>query len=471
MRLSFYGAARQVTGSMFLLEFEDDFRILVDCGLDFDKNDEKFNAKRLFEFEASMINAVILTHAHLDHSGNLPNLLKEGFEGKVYATHATYDLSKILLKDSAGLNKRALERFKKAQFKTKKKIPSLDPYALYFEKDVDDVLDLFQTVDPDKRIKISDNVFVTFHTAGHLLGAAHAEIEYKEKKGVKRIVFSGDIGRKNYPLLKDPVQINSSLDYLVCESTYGNRKHSDKGKPEEVLKQIIQETCVEKRGRLVIPAFSIGRTQALLFTLNKLADQGDLPAIKVYTDSPLAMKSTRIYENYSSWLNDDAREFKKTNEYLFDFDNLVYLESAEESRALRDHTEPCIIISSSGMIDGGRVTQHVLANISNPYCTIMIIGYCTPGTLGYDLINGRKHVYNNGRSYPVEAKIFVTDVFSGHGDLDDLKSFVSQQKNEYLKKIFLVHGQHQAMKDFKNSLIQEGFDQVVIPNKLEQFEI
>lgn len=471
MKIGFYGAARQVTGSMFLLEFENDFRLLVDCGLDFDKEKEAPRGKRLFDFEASMINAVVLTHAHLDHTGNLPNLLKEGFEGKIYCTHATYDLTKILLKDSASLNKKAFERYKKAQFKAKKKIQSLDPYALYFEKDVDEVLEHFETVSPDKKIRINDQVSVAFHTAGHLLGAAHVEVEYKEKGETKRIVFSGDIGRKNYPLLHDPVEIEGELDFLVCETTYGNRTHSETQSPEEVLKRVIHETCVEKSGRLVIPAFSIGRTQALLFTLHKLAEAGELPPIKVFTDSPLAMQSTRIYEQYASWMNHEAKEFKKENESLFDFENLVYLASSEESRALRDHSEPCIIISSSGMIEGGRITQHVLANISNPYCTIMIIGYCTPGTLGYDLIKGRKTVYNNGRSYPVEAKIEVSDVFSGHGDLNDLKTFVRKQPSENLKKIFLVHGDYSAMKDFKNTLIHEGYEQVVIPKKLEQFEL
>ncbi len=471
MKIGFYGATRQVTGSMFLLKFENDFRLLVDCGLDFDKNRNNNQNKRLFEFEASMINAVVLTHAHLDHSGNLPNLLKEGFEGKIYSTHATFDLCDILLRDSASLNKKAYDRFKKAQFKPKKKIISLDPYALYFEKDVEKTLDHFQTIDPDKKIKINESVSITFHTAGHLLGAAHVEVEFEENGHKKTMGFSGDIGRKNYPLLQDPVKLPGSLDYLVCESTYGNRKHSDMESPEEVLKKIIYETCVEKSGRLVIPAFSIGRTQALLYTLHKLSERAELPEIKVYTDSPLAMKSTKIYEYYTSWLNEEARAFKKENEFLFDFENLRYLSSTEESRALNNHTEPCIIISSSGMIDGGRVTQHVLANITNPYCTIMIIGFCTPGTLGYDLINGRKMVYNNGRSYPVEAKVFVTDVFSGHGDLNDLKSFVHNQSKDTLKQIFLVHGEQMAMNDFKKSLEADGYDRVVIPEKFEEFEL
>lgn len=471
MKLSFHGAARQVTGSMFLLEFENDFRVLVDCGLDFEKNGESRNQNRLFDFEASMINAVFLTHAHLDHSGNLPNLIKEGFEGKIYSTHATYDLSKILLKDSANINKKAFEKFKKAQFKPKKKIQPLNPYMLYFERDVDEVLDLFHTVDPDKKIKVNEDLSVTFRTAGHLLGAAHVEIEFQDGGIKKSMAFSGDIGRKNYPLLPDPVKVNDHLDYLVCESTYGNRFHEESGSPEEVLKEVIYDTCVERAGRLVIPAFSIGRTQALLYTLNKLAEQGDLPPIKVYTDSPLALQSTRIYEYYWRMLNDEAKAFRKDRENLFDFENLIYLANARESRELRNHAEPCIIISSSGMIDGGRVTEHVLNNITNPYCTIMIIGYCTSGTLGYDLINGRKTVYNNGKSYPVEARIEVTDVFSGHGDKNDLQGFVKQQKPEELKQLFLVHGEHQSMKDFKNSLMHEGFNNITIPMKSEVFEL
>lgn len=470
MNLSFYGASKQVTGSMFLLEFENEFRLLVDCGLDFEKN-KKSMPKRLFPFEASMVNAVAITHAHLDHSGNLPNLLKEGFEGKIYSTHASFDLSKILLRDSASINKKAFENFKKAQFNKKKKIKALDPYGLYFEEHVKETLDLFHTLDSDRKIKVSDDIWITFYTAGHLLGAAHIEIEYREKGEIKRILFSGDIGRKNYPLLKDPVQGIPNPNFLVCESTYGNRNHEETKSPEEVMKKIIHETCIEKSGRLVIPAFSIGRTQALLYTLNKLYVNGGLPEFKVYTDSPLALQSTRIYQSYNSWLNEEAREFQKVNESLFDFENLVYLESARESRALKDHTEPCIIISSSGMIDGGRVTQHVLNNISNPYCTILIIGYCTPGTLGYDLMNGRKHVYDNGRSYPVEADIQVTDVFSGHGDLDDLMNFVESNQSPNLEKLFLVHGEYQSMLDFSRALSKFNLNEIVIPDLQETYKL
>jgi metallo-beta-lactamase family protein len=470
MKLTFWGAARQVTGSMYLLELEDDFKILIDCGTDMDrqkgKKEKLLQPYSLFPFEPSEINVVLLTHAHIDHSGNLPNLIREGYEGQILCTSATLPLTHLLLQDSAALNQKLLKHIhsdgsrKKSRSGKKTKI---NPSELYLEKQVNETVDQFVTVAFNHKFRIKKGLDVTFIPTGHLLGAANILIEVEENGEKKRIGFSGDIGRNNYPLLQDPQRF-PEVDYLICETTYGNRRHQAKGTPEEELATIIKEACIDIPGRLIIPAFSVGRTQALLYTLNKLYTTQGFPPIKVFSDSPLALQSTKVYEKYTKQLNVEAQEFYEENEGLFDFQNLVYVENMKESRAIASHSEPCIIISSSGMVQGGRVEHHVMTNINNPYATILMIGYAAEGTLGRKLLDGMRSIrLANGNEIPVLANIRRTDVFSGHGDLDDLTRFVKYQSPEKLKKIFLIHGEYKSMTDFHAHLIGEGYNQVEIP--------
>jgi metallo-beta-lactamase family protein len=474
MQLSFLGAARQVTGSMFLLQLEDGYQILIDCGTDMERKldfDEPLEQKSFFPFDASLINLVILTHAHIDHSGNIPMLYREGYEGQILCTPPTADLAELLLMDSASLH---LRRLKAAQGESRKKHKQLDRLLrkgdLYLQKDVENALDNFVTLQFNRKFIVFPGLEITFVPAGHLLGAAHVLIAVTEKGETKTIGFSGDIGRKNYPLHIDP-QPFPEVDYLVCETTYGNRIHEDKESPMDALGRVIKETCIDRPGRLVIPAFSVGRTQAVLYTLNKLIEERNFPAVRVFTDSPMGRSSTKIYSKYLSYLNPEAREFHKENDELFDVDNLLFLQTEKESRAIKDYREPCIIISSSGMISGGRVEQHIADNISNTYATILLIGYTAEGTLGRSLLAGTDMIVVKDREYKVNAQIRKIDVFSGHADQTGLIEFVKQQKPTKLRKIFLSHGEEESMLEFSSILNGLGFSDVILPQKEETFEL
>lgn len=471
MKLSFFGAVRQVTGSMFLLELDEDYRILIDCGTDLEpggKEDQKEHEFGMFPFEASMVNLVVLTHAHIDHSGQIPNLYKEGFEGQVLCTAATRDLAEILLYDAASLNQRKLKSIQKSKNYSKKR-RSTATEALYLNRQVEEAIENFVPIEVYRKFKISDTCSVKFIPAGHLLGASHVVFEVTEDGETKTICFSGDIGRRDYPLLIDPQEV-PQVDYLVCESTYGMRYHEDKQDPRLLLRDIVKECCIDIPGRLIIPTFSVGRTQALLYTLNRVYEEFDIEPIQVFTDSPLGRASTKVHEKYLHLLNEDAKNFKKEHDMLFDFENLHYVSGSKESEAISSHSEACIIISSSGMIQGGRIEHHVATNLENPYACLLFIGYATEGSLGHKLRNKElKELNIKGAKKEVLLKIKSTDVFSGHGDLGDLINFVKYQDSNTLKKIFLVHGEESSMFNFKEELAKESYNNVEIPQKSETF--
>ncbi|MFL5731010.1 MAG: MBL fold metallo-hydrolase RNA specificity domain-containing protein [Cytophagaceae bacterium] len=453
MNLTFWGAARQVTGSMFLLRLADGYSILIDCGADLANRHSGVE----FPFRPSEIDVVILTHAHIDHSGNIPFLINAGYRGQILGTAATLDLTQLLLRDSASLSMKRLK-----ENSDRKKIIEGES-AIFLDRHVDEAAERFVPIAFNERFELRPGCYFTFIPTGHLLGAANVFIEAEENGSSKSLLFSGDLGRKNYPILIDPAT-PPQADYLICETTYGNRLHqNDTQKAEEILEKVITQSCVEMPGRLIIPAFSVGRTQSILYTLNKLAKAGRLPALKIFADSPMAAESSRIYEIHPGLLNEEATELFKKNESLFDFDNLVHVENFKESKMISNYHEPCIIISSSGMLTGGRMTYHIKKNINNPFCTILLVGYSAEGTPGHDLMQGTRTITIKGKHIPVAANIIKTDVFSGHGDKNDLLGFVKTQKN--LKKIFLVHGEEDSMKDFKNLLHSEGFEHVEMPQK------
>jgi metallo-beta-lactamase family protein len=472
MKLQFLGAAKQVTGSMYMLELEDGYKILIDCGTDMEREidfETPIVNKFFFPFDASLINLVVLTHAHIDHSGNIPMLFREGYEGQVLCTPPTADLTELLLFDSANLH---LRRLKAAQGESNKKHKQMDRLLrkgdMYLQKDVENSLENFVTLQFNKNFTIKPGLEITFFPAGHLLGAAHLYFSITEGEEIKTIGFSGDIGRNNYPLHIDP-QILPPVDYLVCESTYGNRIHEDKVSPMDAMEAIIKETCIDKPGRLVIPAFSVGRTQAVLYTLNRLIEERNFPAIRVFTDSPMGRSSTKIYAKYLSYLNSEARSFQKEYDELFDFDNLVYLQSEKESNAIQNYHEPCVIISSSGMITGGRVEKHIADNISNSYATILLIGYSAEGTLGRQLLSGSETIKVKDREYKVNARIRKIDVFSGHADQLGLLGFIKNQQIDKLKKVFLTHGEEESMLEFSQEIQKIGFKEVILPAKNETY--
>ncbi|WGQ11103.1 MBL fold metallo-hydrolase [Pedobacter gandavensis] len=462
MKLTIWGAARQVTGSMHLLELED-YKILVDCGLDYEKETYQ-EENQYFPFDPAAIDVVILTHAHIDHSGNLPTLIRMGFEGQILCTPPTADLTELLLLDSVNI---FLSKQSKPSKGRRKREPG--PQPLYLHKHVMDTVDRFVTLNFHKPFRLNSEVSLEFIPVGHLLGAAAVVLTVEDQGITKKIAFTGDIGRSNYPVLSDPEPI-PQVDYLVSESTYGGRLHSKEMSLEEKLVTTIQESCIKSPGRLIIPAFSIGRTQALVFALNQIFSKGLLPYVKIFVDSPLAESATAIYRRYHHLLNQEAQEFYKQKGDEFEFEGLSYVQDKRESISISNYHEPCIIISSAGMLEGGRIQDHLYYNIQNYYCTILFIGYCSKGTLGHRLLRGDSIVRLRNRDLMVYAGIQKTDLLSGHGDHQDLVNTVKQQDSTLLKQVFLVHGEDKSTQSLAEALREINY-KVSIPELGEVFDL
>jgi len=471
MKLTFLGAAQQVTGSMYLLELDSDYRILIDCGVNMERqNRGKVPFNPFQHFDPKPINVVLLTHAHIDHSGNIPNLYGMGYEGQVVCTTATYQLTRLLLHDSGVLNEKRKKRIQDFKNKDPKRGAKLSTQGLYGTKLADEASDHFFTIAFHQEFRLAVGVSVKFFPTGHLLGAANILLTVEEGGKKKTILFSGDVGRKNYPLLPGPITL-PQVDYMLCETTYAGREHQAEALPETILEDVIRRTCVDKPGRLIIPAFSAGRTQTVLYLLNKLASESRLPSIKVFVDSPLAIDSTKTYEKFPKLLSEEAQRFLRENDELFDFENLVYVKDAKQSRQIDNYYEPCIILSAAGMMEGGRIQHHIRQNISNNYCTIFIVGYNAEGTLGRQLMNKRQQIEMKGKSYDVECQVEVTDAFSGHASHSELVEFVGQQSPEKLKCLFLVHGEHDNMLKFKQELQNRGYANVEVPGLGQTYEL
>ena len=457
MKLTIYGAARQVTGSMHLLELAK-YKILIDCGLDYEK-DHNIQLNEDFPFNPAEIDVVILTHAHIDHSGNLPTLVRLGFSGQILCTPPTADLTELLLLDSVSIFMRKSQ--KKGKHGKSKFNNSSQP--LYLQKHVMDTMERFVSIGFNRPFRINGDIELTFIPVGHLLGAAAAILKINDQGTEKTIAFTGDIGRKNYPVLNDPENL-PQVDYLVSESTYGGRFHSKGKSVEETLIEVIEKACIKEQGRMIIPAFSIGRTQSLVFALNKIFSSGLLPPVTVFVDSPMASMATGIYRKYHNLVNQEAQDFYRNQGDEFEFDNLTYVETLKDSRQVSNYFEPCIIISSAGMLEGGRIQDHLFYNIQNYYCTILFIGYCAKGTLGHRLLRGDSIVHIKDRDLAVYATIKQTDVLSAHGDHEDLVNTVHQQDKSKLKSVFLVHGETESMQALADSLEFDGY-KVVMPEK------
>lgn len=460
MKLTIHGAARQVTGSMHLLEVGQ-YKILVDCGLDYEK-DRSVISNENFPFNPETIDVVVLTHAHIDHSGNLPTLIRLGFDGQILCTSPTADLTELLLLDSVNLfMRKAGERNKHHRRGRGKHSSHVQP--LYLQKHVMDTVERFVTIGFNKPFRITGDIELTFVPVGHLLGAAAAVFKINDKGEEKSIAFTGDIGRKNYPVLNDPQPL-PPVDFLVSEATYGGRYHSKDKTVEQTLIEVIEKACIKEQGRLIIPAFSIGRTQSLVYTLNKIFSTGLLPPVKVFVDSPMATQATEVFRKYHSHVNQEAQEFYQKRGDEFEFDNLTYVETLKDSRQISNYWEPCVIISSAGMLEGGRIQDHLFYNIQNYYATILFIGYCAKGTLGHRLLRGDSIVHIKDRELAVYATIKQTDVLSAHGDHDDLMSTVNAIGKDRLKHVFLVHGEGESMQLLANDLEKEGYG-VTMPEK------
>ena len=467
MHLKFCGAAQQVTGSAHLITLNDGFKILLDCGLyqGRRKDMEDFNEKWLFD--PTEINCVILSHAHIDHSGRLPKLVKDGFKGNIFSTHATRNLCAIMLLDSAKIqerdaayhNKKVLKRRKKKK-KNKGVLPPLRE-PLYESVDAARTMEQFVSCSYERWFRIHPNVKVLFRDAGHILGSATVTLQVEENGKVTRLGFTGDIGRPDRPILRDP-QPMPEVDFLISESTYGDKDHDEKPAEMERFLKIINETCVTNKGKLIIPAFSVGRTQEIVYMLDQFESNGVLPRIPVFVDSPLAVNATMVFGSHPECFDDDLNEYMLIDDNPFGFNNLTYVRSVERSKELNDFQEACIIISASGMMNAGRIRHHLFNSLEGPQNTLLIVGYCTPYSTGGILRSGVEQIKLFGEWLNVRANVEIMDSFSAHGDRNEMKAFLQNQKNG-LRNLFLVHGDLERQQAFKKLLNDDGFDNVDIP--------
>jgi len=458
MKIKFLGAAREVTGSKHLITTASGKKILLDCGMFQGKGLETDAMNRNLGFDPHEIDHIILTHAHIDHSGLIPFAYNNGFKGSVICTHATRALCTIMLPDSGFIQEHDVKWFNKKR--ARQGLPQVEP--IYRKKDAEDCMKLFIGVPEDRKFHIDANIKVKFTNTGHMLGSGVANIEIEENGKVTRIAYTGDIGRPASRILRSPDAF-PQCDYLITEATYGDRLHPPHQEAESELLRVVKETCVDRGGKLIIPAFAIGRIQEVVFALNNYYNEGRLPKIDIYVDSPLGVNATDIFRLFKSSLNQDVAHVLETDQDPFGFGSLRYVKSVEESKSLNFHKKPCIIISASGMMEAGRIKHHLANNISDPRNTILAVGYCAPRTLGARLLSGVDEVSIFGVKHLVKAKIESIEAFSGHGDYKEMMSFLSCQDKSQIKKVFLVHGEYEPQLFYKDQLEKTGYKNIFIP--------
>lgn len=466
MNISFHGAARTVTGSKHLINLANGKNILLDCGLfqGLGKDTATMNAG--FGFDPQTIDYLILSHAHIDHSGLIPKLYKEGFRGIIFSTPATKELSWILLEDSAEIQRDDTKFINKRRAKM-----GLPPYEpLYDMEHAAEAMGLFKTIPYDDWFPIEKGLEVQFTDAGHIIGSAAVHLRITEKGKTTRITFSGDVGRYNDAILRSPAVFDQA-DYIVLESTYGNKLHQEVFGTVDAIEKWITHTCIEKKGKLIIPAFSVGRTQEILYAINQLEQENRLPKVPYYVDSPLSREATAVLKNYPTYFNKRIRKVMENDEDPFDFKGLKFIKTVDESKFLNELPQPCVIISASGMADAGRVKHHIMNNIENAQNTILITGYCEPHSLGARLVRGESEVKIFGEFYKVKAEVGEIRSMSAHGDYDDLCQFLACQNPEWVKQLFLVHGEYDVQQEFAVRLRRKHFKEVVIPDMHQSFRL
>ncbi len=458
MKISFHGAARTVTGSKHIIHLKNEKKILLDCGLFQGLGRETLALNKHFGFDPLDITYVVISHAHIDHIGLLPKLVAEGYQGPIYCTDATEDLAKIMLLDSAKIQESDVNHINKQRAREGREL--IEP--LYTIEDANKVFPLFKPIPYNTPTQIDEDVELLYTDSGHILGSAAVNLKINQEGKTKRITFSGDLGRYRDVILRSP-QNFPQADIILLESTYGDKLHEDiKPMIDDLLAQV-EHTCIEKKGKLIIPAFSVGRTQELLYALNRLELEGRLPALKYYVDSPLSQKATNIIKDHPECFNASVQKMLKRDEDVFDFKGLEFIESAEESMALNDNRSPCVIISASGMAEAGRVKHHILHNIENSRNTILIVGYCEPQSLGARLAKGNPEVSIFGKRFQVKAEVAEIKSMSAHGDYEDMSQWLACQDEKEVEKIFLVHGEYEVQQNFKARLLRKGFRDVEIP--------
>ncbi|HNN13171.1 MAG TPA: MBL fold metallo-hydrolase [Anaerolineales bacterium] len=464
MKLSFHGAAQTVTGSMHLVEINGS-RFLLDCGLYQGRRKEAIEKNRNFPFDPRSIDAVILSHAHIDHSGNLPNLVKQGFSGLIYCTPATAELTDVMVRDSGHIQEKQAESA--SYHNMKRGEPPVDP--LYTEEDAKEVEPLLQPVNYDTPFEPAKGVTATMRDAGHILGSASISLRLEEKRLKKHLWFSGDIGRRKLPILRDPVLPGDDVDVLLMESTYGDKPHRD---PEEAyveMRDVIKRT-LERDGKVVIPSFAVGRTQELVYNLSRMYDDGDLPKVPVYVDSPLAVNASEIFKKHAECYDEEMKELVHSGHPALEFKNLTYVKSLEESKALNDRTDPMIIISASGMAEAGRIVYHIRWALENKKNTIMIVSWQAPDTLGRRIAERESHLKIFGETFTCRAEIATIGGLSAHAGQDLLVEYASRVRNK-AEYVFLVHGEEKGAVPLMEKMKENHLRQMHYPSMHTSVEL
>ena len=473
MILKFLGAAQSVTGSMHMVE-ANGHRLLLDCGMVQGKREVARNLNSKFPFDVKSIDAVVLSHAHLDHTGKLPMLVKLGFDGRIFSTSATRDLCSAMLRDSALLQE-SDQRFVN-RLNAEKGLPAIEP--LYALKDATESLRLFHTIEYGQTLEIFPGIRLTFKDAGHILGSSSVTLEISEagtdarahEKKVTTLVFTGDLGRKGAAVVKDAQAIDRA-DILITESTYGGRHHGPMDEAKKKLSRIVTETA-NQRGLLIIPAFAVGRTQDVVYHLHELMQSEQIPAMPVYVDSPLATNITEIFRQHPECYDEETEQLllQDGGKDPFGFDSLRYTRSTEESKSLNNIKRPAIIISASGMAEGGRVLHHLRRNIGNPKTTVLFVGFQAENTLGRKILEGERVVRIFGEEHEVRAKIEVINAYSAHADEGELLDFIERIPNRP-DRAFVVHGEIHAAESVAAALRRLGIRVVSIPARGDEFTI
>ena len=464
-KVKFEGAAQNVTGSRYIVEANGK-RLLIDCGL---YQEREFQSRNWdpFPVPPESIDKVLLTHAHLDHCGYLPKLVREGFDGEILCTGATADIAEIVLLDSAHIQVEDAKYKAKRHKREGRKGPHPE-VPLYNTEDAEAVFPHFAPVELEKPVSLGNGIEAIFHEAGHILGSSNIELRIRENGVTRKIIFSGDIGRWGTPILEDPT-LFTEADYLVMESTYGNRLHDDRSGLENELAEIINETD-RKGGNIIIPSFAVERAQEVIYYINNLLRANKIPHLLIFLDSPMAIKVTRIFRDHPELFDEDMQRLVDTHNSLFTIPRLKMTSSVQESKAINHVKGTVIIIAGSGMCTGGRIKHHLAANISRPESTILFVGYQARGTLGRRIVDGDPEVRILGQYFPVRANVVQLHAFSAHADQNELLRWLSGMKKPP-RHLFVTHGEAEVAKEFAQLIRDKKSWQVTVPSYGDEFEL
>jgi metallo-beta-lactamase family protein len=464
MQLTFWGAAQTVTGSMHLLETNGQ-RILLDCGLYQGKRQLSYERNLNLPFDPASIDVVILSHAHIDHSGNLPNLVKQGFRGSIWSTPATRDLCVAMLQDSGHIQEQDTAYVNRKR--ARDGLPPVEP--LYTKHDAIEAVKQFVSINYHRPFSPAAGVTATFLDAGHILGSAIVVLDIVEDQRQRRLVFSGDLGRQGMAILRDP-ETASDADFLILESTYGDRRHETRDQARQVLRQVIVDTH-KRRGKVIIPAFAVGRTQELVYALHELSEAQKIPSLDIYVDSPLAVNVTEIFRAHPECYDEETLELMQQARNPFGFRRLSYVRDVEDSKRLNFLRDSAVIISASGMCESGRILHHLKNNIEDADNTILFSGFQAENTLGRRILDGNRRVRIFGEEYDVRARVARVEGYSAHADSDELRAWASNLDRQRLQGIFLVHGELDSATSLSGLLHRDGFGRVEIPERGQSFQL